>query len=317
MQTLDHQNFSGRPSLFGTVLVLLVILALYPLAGWLLNLLVTGGRPLEAVLRDDSVFLLRRMLFAQAVGQILVLGLPVFLLASRYSGGAPFGRPNFRWLGIGTGGGVLPALLAGAGMLLLQPLLYSIVEVQLRLLPLLGETGRALLQEQERLDRLIRMLAGDTSPGSLVAASLVLVLTPSICEELLFRGYIQKSLSLSTKPGRAVFFTGLVFALFHLELFNLLPLTLLGWYIGYLYLKTGNLLVPAAAHATNNLAALALLHLSDAPDIAAPSAASPVFFWQWWLLVVASLFIFSLLIRYFSGKPASAGANNPMPGGRS
>ncbi|HHE33186.1 MAG TPA: CPBP family intramembrane metalloprotease [Chlorobaculum parvum] len=318
MTSIDNQDFSRRPTLFGTILVLLVILALYPLAGWLLSSIATGGQPLESVLRDGSEPMLRRILVTQGIGQILVLGFPVFFLASRHSGGSPFGRPTLRWLGVGTGGGVRPALFGAFGMLLLQPFLYSIVELQSLLLPLLGEAGQALVQEQEHLDRFIRLLAGDGSPGSLFASSLVFVLIPSICEELLFRGYIQKSLALNIAPRRAVLFAGLVFALFHLELFNLLPLTLLGWYIGYLYLKSGNLLVPAVAHGVNNLAALVLLHLGgDQMGHAGEMASSsPIFLWPWWVLVVVSLFIFSLLIRYFPQKSASAHAEKSMPGGR-
>jgi len=318
MSPIDNPNSAVRPTLFKRVLVLVGILAGYLLAGGVLSFLALGGQSLEPVLRGQSAPLLQRMLLAQAIGQILALGLPVLLLASRLSGGTPFGRVNLRWLGVGKGGGLRPALVGGLGMLLLQPFLYSIVEVQVRLLPMLGEIGQALLKSQEQLDRLIRSLAGDTSPASLLGALLVFVLTPSICEELLFRGYIQKSLALNIKPLYAVLFSGLVFALFHLELFNLLPLTLLGWYIGYLYLKTDNLLVPAVAHGANNLAALVLLHLGggqtgQAGEVA---ASSPILLWPWWVLVVVSLFIFSLLIRYFPEKPASAHAEKSMPGGR-
>lgn len=295
--------------LFSTILTLLVILAGYQLAGWWLRSMATGGQSLESVLRDGSPQLLRRVLLTQGIGQILVLGLPVLFLTSRYSGALPFERTNLQWLGIGTGGGVRPALFGAGGMLLLQPLLYSIVELQIRLLPLLGQVGRALVEQQEWLKHFIRALTGELSPGHLLASSLVFVLIPSICEELLFRGYIQKSLVLNIKPHQAVLFTGLVFAFFHLELFNLLPLTLLGWYIGYLHLKTGNLLVPAAAHATNNLSALGLLYLTDGQNHAGQEAVlSPAVLCVWLALVVASLVIFLRVMRYFSEKP--------MPGGR-
>ena len=318
MSPIDNTNSVVRPTLFKTILVLVSILAGYLLVGGVLSFLATGGQSLESVLRGQSPPVLQRMLFTQMLGQVLVLGLPVFLLATRLSGGTPFGRLNLRWLGVGNGGGLRPALVGGFGMLLLQPCLYSIMEVQLRLLPMLGETGQALLKSQEQLDRLIRLLAGDTSPASLLSALLVFVLTPSICEELLFRGYLQKSLALNIKPFQAVFFSGLVFALFHLQLFNLLPLMLLGWYIGYLYLKTDNLLVPAVAHGANNLAALIVMHLGggQAGHAGAIGSSSPIFLWPWWALVVVSLFTFSLLIRYFPEKPASAHAEKSMPGGR-
>ena len=317
MSSFDHSDVSRRPTLSGTMLVLLGILVLYPLAGWLLTLLATGGLPLERVLRHPTASLLHRMLLAQLVGQMLTLALPVMLLATRWSGGWSFGRVNLRWLGVGKGGGWRPALLGGVGMVLLQPVLYTIVEAQTRLLPMLGQTGRVLLQEQEQLDRFIRLLAGELSLRSVLAASLVFVLTPAICEELLFRGYVQKSLALNIKPGRAVLFTGVVFALFHMEWFNLLPLTLLGWYIGYLYLKTDNLLVPAVAHGVNNLGALGMVYFGGGQAQSGyVAASSPVSSWLWWVLVVVTLFSFSLLIRFFSDNLASGNAKKPMPDGR-
>jgi len=314
MNFTDDSKQCRHPGLFDTALVLLSVLAVYPIAGSLLTVLVTGGVSLGEGFRGLTGPVVSKLLAAQALGQIAVLALPVFWLVSRFSGGGLFGRATLSWLGIGKQGGVRLALMAGAGMLLLQPALYSIVELQTLLLPYLGTLGKTLASEQAVLDQFIRILAGDASIGGSILSALVLVLTPAFCEELFFRGYIQKSLAVNLDPRRAVLFTGVVFALFHMEWFNFAPLTLLGWYIGYIYLKSDNLLVPAIAHGTNNLAALVLLKTGvDSGGGATDAASGVVGYWPWWVLVAVSLFLFFLLIRSFPVRPALQDADNPMP----
>ena len=315
MNFTDNSKPHGQPRLFSTILVLLSVLAAYLLVGALLTMLATGGISLDEGFQGITGPAVLKMLVAQALGQIAVLALPVFWLVSRFTGDGLTGKRTLDWLGIGKQGGARDALMAGVGMLLLQPALYSIVEMQTLLLPHLGAFGKSLVQEQASLDQLIRKLAGGTSMVSILLSFLVIVLTPALCEELFFRGYIQKSLTVNLSPRRAVFITGVVFAMFHLAWFNFVPLTLLGWYIGYIYWKSGNLLVPAAAHGANNLAAFILL--KSGLDSGGSGEATPgmVVFWQWWIVVAVSLFLFFLLIRSFPVKPALQDADNPVPRG--
>jgi hypothetical protein len=315
MNFTDDPKQYGRPRLFSTILVVLSVLAAYPLAGALLTMLVTGGSSFGEDFQGITAPVVPKLLVTQAFGQFLVLGLPVFLLVSRFTGEGLFGKATLEWLGIGKPCGARSAMIAGAGMMLLQPALYSIVELQTLLLPYLGDFGNALVQEQARLDLFIRKLAGGVSREGFLLSILVLVLTPSVCEELFFRGYIQKCLALSLSPRRAVLFTGMVFALFHMQWFNFVPLTLLGWYIGYIYLKSDNLLAPAIAHGANNLAALVLLKTEFGTGSAADPASGLLASWQWWVLVAVSLSVFFLLIRFWPVKPALQNADNPVPRG--
>ena len=316
MNVSDDPKQYEQPRLFSTILVLISVLAAYLVVGALLTMLATGGISLDGGFQSITGPAVSKMLAAQGAGQILVLALPVLWLVSRVTGEGLFGRATLRWLGIGRQGGVRPALMAGVGMLLLQPALYSIVELQVLLLPHLGSIGKKLLQEQASLDLLLRKLAGGVNDGFALSA-LVLVVTPAICEELFFRGYIQKSLALNLSPRRAVLFTGIVFAMFHLEWFNFVPLTLLGWYIGYIYVRSDNLLAPAVAHGINNLAALILMKTgADSGGVSEATSGTLASLPWWWVLVAVTLFLFSLLIRSFPERPTSHDADNPMPSGR-
>jgi hypothetical protein len=313
MDPLTEPQEVKSPGIMFTSMVLLAVLVLYPLAGGGLTLLATGGRLVDPDFRMFGTSILPRLRAAQAAGQVIALALPALLLAWRFSGSRTlFGKANLSWLGLGRPAGFVPLLKASAGILLLQPLMYSITEVQNLGLPLLGEAGRAMLHDQERLDLIIRKLtAFDSMPGFLEVA-LVIVATPALCEELFFRGFVQKGFSSSLPPVKAIFLSGFVFALFHMQPSNVLPLTLLGWYIGYIYLKTGNLAVPAAAHGTNNLAALLFLQAELRFSGLSLTEGGPgiVTMWQWWVFVLVSLVIFFVLMRRFHVPTASAQFDN-------
>ncbi|NTV02703.1 MAG: CPBP family intramembrane metalloprotease [Chlorobiaceae bacterium] len=308
MNPLAEHQTAKRPGILSTSLALLGVLVLYPLAGALLTLLATGWRGIDPdfSLLDPAV--MPRIRIAQAVGQLLALGIPALLLAWRHSGSrTPFDSLNLAWLGIGPRPGLRALATASAGMLLLQPLMYSITEVQNLGLPYLGEAGRAMLRDQARLEMFIRKIAASDSFVGFLGVAAVLVATPAFCEELFFRGYVQKSFSSRLSPAKGVVLTGFVFALFHLEPSNIVPLTLLGWYIGYIYQKSGSLAVPAIAHGTNNL--LALLFLEAEPRLSGLSMTGEgqglVSMWRWWAFVLASLALFFVLIRRFP-EPAAA-----------
>ena len=309
MNSYDEPRGGKSPGILATSLALLGVLVLYPLAGALLTLLATGWRGINPDFRLLDPSMMSRLRVAQAVGQLLALCVPALLLAWRHSGArSPFESRNLSWLGIGPRPGSASLLAAAAGMLLLQPLMYSITEMQNLGLPYLGEAGQAMLRDQERLELFIRKIAASDSFAGFLGVAVVLVATPAFCEELFFRGYVQKSFSARLSPVRGVLLTGFVFALFHLEPSNIVPLTLLGWYIGYIYEKSGSLAVPAIAHGTNNLMALLLLEIepwfAGLPE--AWRSQGMVSMWQWWVFVLACLILFFLLIRRFPEPAVSA-----------
>jgi sodium transport system permease protein len=80
---------------------------------------------------------------------------------------------------------------------------------------------------------------------------LIIGILPGICEEMLFRGYLIRAFE---KSGiwKAVLISGLLFGIFHLDFFRLLPTTLMGIWLGYLLLKTKSIFVPVIAHALHN-----------------------------------------------------------------
>jgi CAAX protease family protein len=88
---------------------------------------------------------------------------------------------------------------------------------------------------------------------------LVVCVTPAICEETLFRGYLQRTLE-RTLGIKSLFIAGIIFGLFHMEPINLISLSLLGMLIGFFYYRSKSILPGMAAHFTNNLLAVFSLY---------------------------------------------------------
>jgi len=97
---------------------------------------------------------------------------------------------------------------------------------------------------------------------SIWMAILIIGVLPGICEEIMFRGYIINGF---TKNGfwKAVIVTGFLFGIFHLDPFRLLPASILGFYLGYLTLKTNSIFPAMLAHFSNNSLAIILGNYAD------------------------------------------------------
>ena len=83
----------------------------------------------------------------------------------------------------------------------------------------------------------------------------VAVVAP-ITEELIFRGVIMHGLMRNYSKFTAIFFSGLLFALFHLNPWQFPATFVLGVLLGWLMIYTRNILLSIGGHAINNLLVL-------------------------------------------------------------
>jgi membrane protease YdiL (CAAX protease family) len=88
-------------------------------------------------------------------------------------------------------------------------------------------------------------------------------LGPGIGEELLFRGWLQNGLRVSRGPRFALIFTALAFAACHLPPARVLFILPLGFWLGFLALRTGSLVPGILCHVFVNLTG----HLLLATDV--------------------------------------------------
>lgn len=91
-----------------------------------------------------------------------------------------------------------------------------------------------------------------TQDFSLMFAISMLALTPAICEEILFRGYIQRQAERSLGAWGGILFSGIIFGFYHLRLTQAIPLSLLGIFMAWLTWRTRSLWPAILVHLLNN-----------------------------------------------------------------
>jgi len=85
----------------------------------------------------------------------------------------------------------------------------------------------------------------------------IMALIPAISEELIFRGVVQQVIRKLLHSGHlAVWITAFIFSAIHLQFYGFLPRLILGLIFGYIFIWTGNIIVPIAAHFFNNFIAV-------------------------------------------------------------
>lgn len=86
----------------------------------------------------------------------------------------------------------------------------------------------------------------------LIQAVIVIAVLPGICEEILCRGVLLRSIIPRFGVVGAVLLSGMAFGLLHLNLYRLLPTTFIGILLGFLAVSTGSIYPAMLAHALNN-----------------------------------------------------------------
>jgi len=114
---------------------------------------------------------------------------------------------------------------------------------------------------QEYMEQLGGLFKMDTRPWVLF---LVVALTPGICEEVLFRGFLFRFFE-RYGGAKAIIISAALFAVFHLDPFRLLPVFLLGMLLGYLTYRSKSLISSMLSHTINNALAIFLVTYSSEP----------------------------------------------------
>ena len=240
----DELSFVDRhainPLLF-TLCSLLFIFLLYQIGGGVLMFLVTGA---VSVTRDN-VWTIR---WLTLVGQVCFILVPTLFLArlftTRLRTVLPFRVPGLR-----------ESTFALIALFSLQRVLEAYMYFQERV-PL-PELLRDIIDPIKRLfEELTKEMVRADSPFELLVVILIIAVVPSIVEELLFRGFVQKTFERLMSPVVSAVLAGTIFGLYHFNLFEIVPLVGLGVFFGLLRYRSQSLWLPVAAHFFNNLMAV-------------------------------------------------------------
>ena len=155
--------------------------------------------------------------------------------------------------------------LFSTGIIILTPLLNSFLLIQNYYLDIWSKNIWLFQELRKFLDQLNQMV--EQSYGQLLKVNniydgliviAVVSITPAICEEIMFRGYIQKSFELRFNKFTAALITAFFFGVYHFNPFAIIPLTLLGLFFGYAAYRSNSIAVPIILHFLNNFAAVIL-----------------------------------------------------------
>jgi membrane protease YdiL (CAAX protease family) len=226
------------------VLTLIVIFVLYQGIGGILTLVFFSAR-----VTPENVDAIR---WSTLGGQIIFLLLPTILIARLRYGRL---RIPFRMAGLE----IRQLLLLTIGLLSLQQLLQGYLVLQ-DMIPLPGPVQEFVDRFKEILESVYILLARAHTPGEFLVVVLVVALTPAICEELLFRGLIQRTFEEAFGGFRAAVIAGVIFGFYHINPFSLVPLCALGVYFGWVVYRSQNVTLAVFAHFLNNLFAAVVLY---------------------------------------------------------
>jgi membrane protease YdiL (CAAX protease family) len=161
---------------------------------------------------------------------------------------------------------------------------------------------------RELLERTLEPLLKTETTGELALLLFGGVLLAAVCEELLFRGLMLQLLARGRGWAVPIFITGLLFALFHLDIVGLLPRTLLGVYFGILVWRSGSIFPAMLAHGANNLLAFAAIPLLEAAEGPAPEFAEAGL-----LALLSGAAFLAILTAYLRLTPAPTWTDRTPP----
>ena len=126
----------------------------------------------------------------------------------------------------------------------------------------LASVEEMMRQMEEQAKVLTERFLQTSSVGMMVANLFVMALLPAVCEEMMFRGWLQRVLGKSVNYHAAIWVSAFVFSAIHFQFYGFIPRMLIGAALGYLYYYTGSLWASILAHFVNNAAAVVFAFLS-------------------------------------------------------
>lgn len=248
-----------------TAIIILSTFFIFLVLGILISILVFRVNFFESayiftdLTNQDNVNIIKLLQIVQSTGLFLV---PPFLL------GYLFENNSFKYLKLKTNPSLLPVVITGIIMIAGIPLINFLASVNAQMkLPefLSGVEEWMKMKEIEAQAITDAFFKVNTLPGFFVNV-LMIAIIPAFGEELLFRGVIQRIFKDWTKNIHwAIFITAFLFSAMHMQFYGFIPRFIMGLFFGYLFVWSGSIWLPIAAHFINNCFAVLfsyLMHLN-------------------------------------------------------
>ncbi len=165
----------------------------------------------------------------------------------------------------------------------------------------MSQVEEVIRNMEDQLKELTKILTSFETPAYFMLSVLVVALIPAFGEELLFRGLLQNIFrQIFGNYHVAIWVAAFFFSAIHFQFYGFLPRMLLGALFGYLYVWSGNILLPVLAHFLNNFLSLALMYVYqlEITEVDMESSEAPSY---WVIGLFFSLFVVLLygFYKYF------------------
>jgi membrane protease YdiL (CAAX protease family) len=140
---------------------------------------------------------------------------------------------------------------------------------------------------------------------------LTMALTPAICEEVLFRGYVHRQVERRLGAVWAIGLVSVLFGIYHLQPTKALPLAVLGAWLGFVTWSTGSIIPAVVVHFLNNaLAVGAAAYVQRRPGGLEALESMDV---PWWTVILgaAGTLVVGRALRRSHAAATSAAAESP------
>lgn len=213
----------------------------------------------EGILADRSspqaLSIFRLIQTLSAIGTFVI---PPFVIAYLFSE-----RP-MEYLGLTKRSKAATYFLIAICMITITPLINFLGEVnsQMHLPGFLKSVEDWMKSAEAQAADLTQMFLKMDTPSDMIINLFMIALIPAIGEELVFRGVVQRIFSTWSKNVHVgVWVAAFLFSAMHMQFYGFIPRMMLGGILGYLFVWSGNLWLPIAAHFVNNAGAVIFTYL--------------------------------------------------------
>lgn len=189
------------------------------------------------------------------------------------------------------------AILVVVIMLAALPLVGALSELTEKL-PFSKETFAKFKAAEDAYAKQVAIIGRMNNFGDYLLSLFMLALLPAMFEETLFRGGLQNLLSRWWKmPVFAVIITSAIFSAVHGSYLGFLSRFVLGFVLGWMYHRTGNIWLNIIAHAFYNGAAVTVMYIAKLknPNVDL-SKTDPQF--PWWSAILSIIVIYALFVLF-------------------
>ncbi|HBX67208.1 MAG: CPBP family intramembrane metalloprotease domain-containing protein [Balneola sp.] len=182
------------------------------------------------------------LFLANSSGQILIMALATLLVVRLHA--VKGERKDFLRLNITKNTWVVTVIAA---------VLFVVAQPTILFLGWLNSfipVPEAMAQMQETMAEMIATFL--KSDNVLLLGVFHIGIVPAVCEEIMYRGYVQRAFEKSWGIVAAILISGAIFGAYHLQISNFLPLATLGVFLAYVTYISDSLIPAMVAHFVNN-----------------------------------------------------------------